>query len=576
MATFLVSSRSAESPRPQKPRRTKAQRRWYATLQYVTSIFILGGIFALTLSLVHTQLLFILLPVAVSLVVALFASRSQPHNRNTLLLTVGVALIYFSGLTAWELLTHGPATPEIVVVTTTLAIATLFEPGRAYVQTNLEQRLHLRNDETAKAIEAFTSTLRQEIELNGVRERFITVIQQTMQPQHMSLWLLAPSSTPEDMPDLAGQGQGTPATDARVEVAESDPFIAYALRQPGVLEVERLHLSSPIERRLKSDETEIVLLLVSESELLGLLALGPRLNDQEYGREERRVLDTLAAHVSSALRVTSMVLAQQAQVRERDRIEQELRTARTIQHTFLPKEIPMLPGWHIEPYYQPAREVGGDFYDFLTFDDGRLGLVIGDVTGKGIPAALVMTATRTMLRTAAYENASPAEVLTRVNELLHGDIPPGVFATCFYAVLDPACGLLRFANAGQDLPYLRHQDGTIDDLHATGMPLGLMPGSQYDEGEAALAPGDCLLFYSDGLVEAHNPQREMFGLQRVAKVMTAYGNATTLITTLLASLRDFTGVSWEQEDDVTLLTLHRQSEVSADIHAPTAMSTTAS
>src|SRR4051812_4720997 len=115
-----------------------------------------------------------------------------------------------------------------------------------------------------------------------------------MQPQHMSLWLLAPSSTTEDIPDLAEQGQGTPATDARVEVAESDPFIAYALRQPGVLEVERLHLASPIERRLKSDETEIVLLLVSESELLGLLALGPRLNQQEYGREERRVLDTLA------------------------------------------------------------------------------------------------------------------------------------------------------------------------------------------------------------------------------------------------------------------------------------------
>lgn len=557
MATFLVSSRSAESPRPQKQRRTKAQRRWYAILQYITSIFVLGGIFALTLSLVHTQLLFILLPVGVSLVVGLFASRSQPHNRYTLLLTVGVALIYFSGLTAWELLTHGPATPEIVVVTTTLAIATLFEPGRAYVQAFLEQRLHLRDDETARTIEAFTSTLRQEIELNGVRERFITVIQQTMQPQHMSLWLLAPSSTAEDIPDLAGQR--TPATVARVEVAESDPFIAYALRQPGVLEVERLHLASPIVRELKSDETELVLLLVSESELLGLLALGPRLNDQEYGREERRTLDALAAHVSSALRVTYMVLAQQSQVRERDRIEQELRTARTIQHTFLPKEIPMLPGWHIEPYYQPAREVGGDFYDFLTFDDGRLGLVIGDVTGKGIPAALVMTATRTMLRTSAYENASPAEVLTRVNELLHADIPPGVFATCFYAVLDPASGLLRFANSGQDLPYLRHPDGSIEELHATGMPLGLMPGSQYDEGEATLAPGDCLLFYSDGLVEAHNSQREMFGLQRVAALMKEYGDTATLISTLLGSLRDFTGASWEQEDDVTLLTVHRLS-----------------
>ncbi|MGZ3599683.1 MAG: SpoIIE family protein phosphatase [Ktedonobacterales bacterium] len=574
MSTFLVSSRSEHLPGPPKKRHTRAQRRWYATLRYINGIFVLGGIFALTFSLVHTQLLFILLPVGVSLIVGLFASRSQLHNRYTLLLTLGVALIYYSVITGWELLTHGPTTSEIIVVTTTLATAALFEPGRAYLHALLEQRFHLRDDKTTRTIQAFTSTLRQEIELNGVREHFISVIQQTMQPQHISLWLLAPSSTTTDASDFATQSDE--AIDTVVEVAEGDPFIAFALRQSGVLEVERLHLDSPIVRRLKSDETEIVLPLVSESELLGLLALGPRLNDQEYGREERRVLDTLAAHVSSALRVTYMVLAQQAQVREHDRIEQELRTARTIQHTFLPKEIPLLLGWHIEPYYQPAREVGGDFYDFLTFDDGRLGLVIGDVTGKGIPAALVMTATRTMLRTAAYENASPAEVLTRVNELLHADIPPGVFATCFYAVLDPASGLLRFANAGQDLPYLRHLDGSIAELHATGMPLGLMPGSQYDEGEATLAPGDCLLFYSDGLVEAHNPQREMFGLQRVANVMREHGNAATLITALLGSLRDFTGASWEQEDDVTLLTLHRQAHATTEIHAPTALATTES
>lgn len=339
-----------------------------------------------------------------------------------------------------------------------------------------------------------------------------------------------------------------------------------------MLEIDRVHIASPLVRRFKSDEAEIVISLVSENTLLGLLALGPRLDDQEYGREERRLLDTLAAQVSSALRVTYMVLAQQAQVRERDRIEQELRTARTIQHTFLPKGVPALPGWQLAPYYQPAREVGGDFYDFLIFEDGRLGLVIGDVTGKGIPAALVMTATRTMLRTAAYDNPSPSEAFARVNDLLHADIPPGMFATCFYALLDPATGHLRFANAGQDLPYVRHLDASVGEMRATGMPLGLMPGSRYDEGEVTLQAGDCLLFYSNGLVEAHNSLREMFGPQRVASVMEAHGDSATLIDTLLDTVRDFTGTSWEQEDDVTLLTLRREAGVTGASDAERVMS----
>jgi serine phosphatase RsbU (regulator of sigma subunit) len=251
-----------------------------------------------------------------------------------------------------------------------------------------------------------------------------------------------------------------------------------------------------------------------------------------------------------------MVQEQQVQVRKRERIEQELRTARNIQHTFLPKDVPALPGWQLTPYYQPAREVGGDFYDFLPFADGRVGLVIGDVTDKGIPAALVMTATRTMLRTAAQEKASPGEVFARVNDLLSADIPPGMFVTCFYALLDPASGRLCYANAGQDLPYRRGSEG-VSELWATGMPLGMMPGSRYEEYEATLAPGESLLFYSDGLVEAHNSRREMFDTPRLKALLETHTGGVSLIDVLLDELKRFTGEGWEQEDDVTLLTLQR-------------------
>jgi serine phosphatase RsbU (regulator of sigma subunit) len=251
-----------------------------------------------------------------------------------------------------------------------------------------------------------------------------------------------------------------------------------------------------------------------------------------------------------------MVYEQQEQVREHERIEQELRTAQAIQHAFLPKDVPTLPGWQLMPYYQPAREVGGDFYDIFVFADGRLGLVIGDVSGKGVPAALVMATVHTMLRTAVQGMLAPGEVLARVNDLLAAEIPAGMFVTCFYALLDPGSGRLRYANAGHEPPYRQH-GGSVTELWATGMPLGLLPGSCYEEQEATLAPGESLLFYSDGLVEAHSPGREMFGFPRLQKLLEVHPDAPSLIGFLLGELQRFTGEGWEQEDDVTLLLLQR-------------------
>src|SRR5215218_523711 len=159
----------------------------------------------------------------------------------------------------------------------------------------------------------------------------------------------------------------------------------------------------------------------------------------------------------------------------RQSIVQELRVARSIQEASLPKKVPELEGWEISPRYQPAREVGGDFYGFHLLSEGRLGLVVGDATGKGVPAALVMSTTCGMLQvTAQALDSSPGEVLAQVNETLLARIPQNMFVTCFYAILDPKSGTLRYANAGHDLPYL-HRDGNAEELKARGMPLGLMP-----------------------------------------------------------------------------------------------------
>jgi serine phosphatase RsbU (regulator of sigma subunit)/predicted ester cyclase len=243
---------------------------------------------------------------------------------------------------------------------------------------------------------------------------------------------------------------------------------------------------------------------------------------------------------------------------ERERIEQELRVARRIQQASLPKEVPQLEGWQIAPYYQPAREVGGDFYDFFELDEGRLGVVVGDATGKGVPAALVAEATSNMLRALSQGlgSSSPGEVLERVNETLLARIPPNMFVTCFYRVLDPKSASLSYANAGHDLPYLRRRNSEAEELRARGMPLGLMPGMRYEEKEIVLEKGESVLFYSDGLVEAHDPKGEMFGFPRLRELVAEHGEEErSLEETLLKELYSFVGEGWEQEDGITLLAL---------------------
>ncbi len=241
---------------------------------------------------------------------------------------------------------------------------------------------------------------------------------------------------------------------------------------------------------------------------------------------------------------------------ERARIEQEMASAHYIQQSLLPMEVPSIPGWTIAPHYQPARQVGGDLYDFLPLSDGRIGIVIGDATGKGMPAALIMATTCAMLRAAAPGSDSPGRALQLVNDLLQVHIPRATFVTCFYAVLDPSSGHLTYANAGHNLPYLAG-DGQVVELRAVGLPLGLMPDQVYPEGDIIITPGNRILFHTDGLVEAHDAEGEMFGSHRLQHVVQAQAPDGEMIPSVLDALHGFTGPDWEQEDDITLILLRR-------------------
>jgi serine phosphatase RsbU (regulator of sigma subunit)/anti-sigma regulatory factor (Ser/Thr protein kinase) len=343
---------------------------------------------------------------------------------------------------------------------------------------------------------------------------------------------------------------------APVDIAPNDPILAYFQTASGAVELESLHLESPARQALLEAGVRMVVPLITQGELVGLLNLGPRLSEQEYSADDRKLLDALAGQAAPAVRVAQLVRQQESQARERERVEQELRVAQLIQQQFLPRELPDLHGWHVAAYYRPAREVGGDFYDFIELPGDRIGIVVGDVTDKGVPAALVMATTHSLLRAEAPRLVEPSKVLERVNDLLVDDMPPKMFVTCLYAVLDPAAGTLRFANAGHNLPYVGGGAET-HELMARGMPLGLLPDMKYEEKASSLGPGSSLLLHSDGLAEAHNPEGVMFGFPRLMGIVGGGGAGEALIDNCLKALDSFVGPQWDQEDDITLVTVQR-------------------
>jgi serine phosphatase RsbU (regulator of sigma subunit) len=248
--------------------------------------------------------------------------------------------------------------------------------------------------------------------------------------------------------------------------------------------------------------------------------------------------------------------AAQAQLILKEKMEHELKLARQIQENILPKTPPQAPGWHIEARWLPAREVSGDFYDYLPFSDRQVGVILGDVTGKGMPAALVMSVTRSILRTVAEQLISPGVVLERVNDLLCREMPPKMFVTCLYILVDMVKGDLRIANAGHPLPFVVFQK-EVKEIRATGMPLGLMEGMDYPEKQARLSRGNFMVMYSDGLIEGHNSEGEMFGTPRLRTFLANGPWGNRLIEAILGEFQAFGCVGGEQEDDVTLVTLER-------------------
>jgi serine phosphatase RsbU (regulator of sigma subunit) len=307
--------------------------------------------------------------------------------------------------------------------------------------------------------------------------------------------------------------------------------------------------------------TELAVPIRTKERAFGILRVTFR-QPPLFAEDDAAILALMADHTAIALSNDELFRTQRVlEERERKRaeaelarFEDELRVAREIQQALLPRELPDLPGWRIASYYEPARQVGGDFFDAFPLADGRSALVIGDASGKGIPAALLMATTRSVLRAAGANSSAPGAILATANEILCRAMPANMFVTCMILAVEPATGRIRYANAGHDMGYLRC-DGAVTEIRARGMPLGLMPESIYEECEGTLPVRSTLLIYSDGIVEAHDQRSDMFGFGRLRSVV---GRADgDLIAAVLTELRTFTPPGWEQEDDITILTAER-------------------
>ena len=270
-----------------------------------------------------------------------------------------------------------------------------------------------------------------------------------------------------------------------------------------------------------------------------------------FPRQQLRLLQSLCDHVAVAIHNACRFQSERA---ERETMSREAQEARLMQQALLPKCSPYIPGFVISGLTVPAGAVGGDWYDFIPFPDGRWGLVLADVSGKGTAAALLMSATRGMLRSLAEACCTPGEVLTKLNGLLVEDFPAGKFVTLVYGVLDPATRTLTFANAGHLHPLFIDDKGARYVDTECGLPLGLSCGD-YSETTVALSPGSRLVFYSDGITEAANEAEEEYGLDRLARHV-ASRNASAV--SVLDDVRGFaSGMSLSDDASVVFVGVNR-------------------
>jgi len=289
--------------------------------------------------------------------------------------------------------------------------------------------------------------------------------------------------------------------------------------------------------------------------ITGIAQVINRLDGKSFDADDLELFIALSGMAAIAIENAKM----HASLMERQRLVKDMEFARTVQESFLPQGPPVVAGYSFSTHYTPAQEVGGDFYDFIPLDSDRLGIVIGDVSGKGVPAALFMAKLGSDLRTLLYIERDPAAALAKLSDLLAGRSRRGMFATLLYCELAVGSGTLTLCNAGHLPPLIRRANGMVEKISGVGgAPLGILPGMRFSKDTQQMSPGDTVVFYTDGIIEAMNSRDELFGLERFeTAVREAPPEPDLQRTAIMESVMKFTALA-PQHDDLTLVCFGRR------------------
>jgi sigma-B regulation protein RsbU (phosphoserine phosphatase) len=470
-----------------------------------------------------------------------------------------------------------------------LIVVFLFNPVRNRVQRFIDRVFYRLEYDYQETVQKISETMRSLLNLDEIGKSIMNFALQPMFVDAGSVLLLNPDKKEYECLIQAGEREDlkieaeveATVSDEKDEEKESHVLTETKKTDLAIIELN-LPANEPLMQKIAEQKKEVTIYdiqenpffetdrqacekafdllgatllvpLIYEDRLTGVISLGHKKSGKFYRREDINLLNTLANQGAVAIENARMV----EEVIEKERMEEELNIAKDLQTSMLPATCPEIEGFKIAARSTPAREVGGDFYDFIEMGKHRVGFVIGDVTGKSVSGALVMSASRSVFRMLSEEQLSVGEIMIRANRRTKKDIKSGMFVALLYAVLNAKERILSLCSAGQTQPiYFSSKTGEASLVQTEGdnFPLGILDEPDYKETRLQLAPGDKIIFYTDGIVEAMNPQEEVFGFERLLEVVQ--GGRSMSADSLLKEISDQINTfvrGAAQHDDLTVI-----------------------
>jgi sigma-B regulation protein RsbU (phosphoserine phosphatase) len=463
--------------------------------------------------------------------------------------------------------TKSPMFPLVFI----LAVVFLFNPVRNRMQRFIDRVFYRLEYDYRETVQKISETMRSLLNLDQIVKSIMDTALGVMFIDSGCLLLLNREKQAYECLAVGGERavepgfrgeeeREKPVQPSELKLSSVDPFIEklterkkevtkYDIEKDPFYEPDRQACREAFERL----DATLVVPLLHEERLIGLISLGDKKSGKFYRREDVNLLNTLANQGAVAIE-NAMLLEE---VIEKERMEEELSIARDLQMSMLPGTCPEIGGFEIAARSIPAREVGGDFYDFIEMGEDKAGLVIGDVTGKSVSGALVMSASRSVFRMLSEGQLTVGDIMIRANRRTKKDIKSGMFVALLYGVLNARDRTLSLCSAGQTRPiHLSVKTGEASLVETVGdsFPLGILEDADYQDTRLKLVPGDRVVFYTDGIVEAMNEKEEIFGFDRLLEVVkgSKSKNAESLLKDILDSVNEFAGGA-AQHDDLTVI-----------------------